>query len=271
MAEPAREEIQAKNRTAPPSREVYEAIREEALEELGRPSSALFWSALAAGLSMGLSLIAEGVLRAHLPQEPWMPLVTKLGYPAGFLAVILGRQQLFTENTVKPILPLMNRGTPTVIKDVARLWAVVLAGNLIGAALVATYISLTASFEPYIQMSFAEIGREAMRDSFSGHLLSGVIAGWMIALMVWLLPYAESARFWVVLFMAYFVGLGGLSHVIAGSVEVFVLAATGEQSWLNALFAFTLPTFLGNALGGVTLVAALNHAQVVSGEDGSRR
>src|SRR5690349_9073033 len=102
-------EDEAEERSSPSGKIVYKAILKEAEDELERPSSALFWSGLAAGLSMGFSLVGEGLLRAHLPDKPWRPLVAKLGYSVGFLIVILGRQQLFTENTLTPILPLLQR------------------------------------------------------------------------------------------------------------------------------------------------------------------
>src|SRR5687768_12429071 len=100
---------EARERASPSGRIVYDAVVQEAEEELRRSSAGLFWSALAAGLSMGFSLFAEGLLRHYLPDERWEPLVAKLGYSVGFLVVILGRQQLFTENTLTPVLPLLRR------------------------------------------------------------------------------------------------------------------------------------------------------------------
>src|SRR3954452_17946948 len=101
------EQDEAESRSSPSGKIVYKAICTESEEELDRPTSALFWSGLAAGLSMGFSLVGEGLLRAHLPDEHWRPLVAKFGYSIGFLIVILGRQQLFTENTLTPVLPLL--------------------------------------------------------------------------------------------------------------------------------------------------------------------
>src|SRR3954447_16220533 len=137
----------ARERRSPSGRVVYDAVMQEAYEELDRSSSALFWSALAAGLSMGASMIAEGVLRHALPDAPWRPLVAKLGYSFGFLIVILGRQQLFTENTLTPILPLMRRKSWKTFCDVARLWAVILIGNLFGALAFGFVAARTPSFE----------------------------------------------------------------------------------------------------------------------------
>src|SRR3954451_25035553 len=106
-----KEESEAEELRSPGGAVIYRAVLKEGMEELERPSSALFWSGLAAGLSMGASLIAEGLLSSHLPDSEWKPLVTKLGYSVGFIVVILGRQQLFTENTLTPILPLMREKT----------------------------------------------------------------------------------------------------------------------------------------------------------------
>jgi formate/nitrite transporter FocA (FNT family) len=131
------EQQQADDRSAPSGKIVYKAILKEGEEELERSSSALFWSGLAAGLSMGFSMIAEGLLSAYLPDTHWRPLVAKFGYSLGFLIVILGRQQLFTENTLTPILPLLQKKDAKTAGNVLRLWTVVLVANLIGALAMA--------------------------------------------------------------------------------------------------------------------------------------
>jgi formate-nitrite transporter family protein len=262
------EHQEAEERSAPSGKIVYKAILKEGEEELARPSSALFWSGLAAGLSMGFSMIAEGLLHAHLPDAPWRPLVAKFGYSVGFLIVILGRQQLFTENTLTPVLPLLRRKDGATLVNVSRLWAVVLVANLLGALLVAVVAARTEAFDPHVREAFAEMGRKAMEHGFGATVLRGVFAGWLIALMVWLLPFAETARVWVIVIITYFVGLGNFSHIIAGAVEVFSLAAAGQAAWSAVLGSYVVPTLLGNVLGGVTLVATLNHAQVVAGGGG---
>ncbi|HYE95312.1 MAG TPA: formate/nitrite transporter family protein [Rubricoccaceae bacterium] len=261
----AAEAADAASRSAPGGRVVYEAILIEGEEELARPSSALFWSGLAAGLSMGFSLVAQGLLQAALPGTPWRTLVAKLGYSIGFLLVILGRQQLFTENTLTPVLPLLKRKDASTAGHVLRLWGVVLAANLLGALVFALVAARTTAFDPEVRAAFVEIGRRAMEPGFATVLLRGIFAGWLIALLVWLLPYAESARVLVIVIVTYLVGVAHLSHIIAGSVDTFALAAAGRASWGAVLLGYTLPTLIGNVLGGVTLVAALNHAQIVSG------
>ena len=257
-----KERSQADERARPNVLVVHELIREEGERELRRPIIGLAWSALAAGLSMGFSLVAEGLLRAHLPDAPWRPLVAKLGYTVGFVIVIAGRQQLFTENTLTPVLPLLNKPEGRTLGRLLRLWAIVLAANLLGALLFAWTVSHTGVFEADVRKTFADLGREALRGGFGLHFLRGIFAGWLIALVVWLLPAADYARLQIILILTYLVGVAGLAHIIAGSVEVLYLVTTGDASWGSYFGQFMVPTLLGNTLGGVTLVAALNYGQV---------
>lgn len=245
---------------------LHEAIRKEGEDELLRSSSALAWSSLAAGLSMGFSLVAQGLLQNALPDQAWRPLISMLGYSIGFLIVILGRQQLFTENTITPILPLLARRNRATLFQVGRLWIIVLAGNLVGTAVFAWVIGSTGVFRPDVQRAFAEIGREVMDSNWLAVIIRSVFAGWLIALMVWMLPGAQESRVAIIIIITYLVGLAGLSHIIAGSVEVLYLVVTGGVSVGQYLLQFMLPTLAGNIIGGTALVAALNHAQVAAGE-----
>ncbi len=261
-----REQKEVQRRSAVRAAVVHEAIQKEGEEELLRSTSALAWSGLAAGLSMGFSLVSEGLLRASLPEAGWVSLVSKLGYSVGFLIVILGRQQLFTENTITPILPLLARRNQATLLQVARLWSVVLVTNLAGAFIFAWIIANTRLFSPAIHAAFSTIGTEATSGDFWSILLRGVFAGWLIALMVWMLPGAENARVSIIVIITYLVGLGGFCHIIAGSVEAFYAANTGAIGWTHALFGYMVPTLAGNIVGGVALVAAVNHAQVMTDE-----
>ncbi len=255
---------EAEERSSVTPHVVHEAVRREGEQELQRSSSALAWSGLAAGLSMGFSLMAEGILRSKLPDAPWRPLISKFGYCTGFLLVILGRQQLFTENTLTPILPLLHSKNRSSFAAVARLWAVVLASNMVGAVAVAWVLGNTPMFEPGVRHAFHEIGLEALSLPFSTALLRGVFAGWLIALLVWILPSAETARFFVIVGLTWVIGVCGFTHVVAGAIEVLFMAMTGAASWEHAVLGYILPALLGNIIGGVSLVAAINHAQVVS-------
>lgn len=259
--------VETERRQSPSATVVHDTIYKEAESQLVRPTTALFWSGFAAGLSMGLSMITEGILHAYLPDADWKPLVSNFGYSVGFLAIILARQQLFTENTLTPMLPLLHRKDMQTFKNVLRLWGVVLVANLLGVFIIALISAKTGAFEPEVKEAFSALGKKSMEPDFLTILLRGIFAGWLIALMVWLLPFAETARVWVIVIITWIVGIAELSHVIAGSSETFVAAFSGIASWGDVLGGYLLPSLIGNILGGVILVAVLNHAQVSSTDD----
>jgi formate-nitrite transporter family protein len=246
----------------------YEVIRREGVKELERSTAALAWSGLAAGLSMGFSFVAIGILHSRLPDAPWRPLVVSLGYTLGFLIVVLASQQLFTENTLKAIVPLLAHPGGKMLANVARLWSVVFLANMVGALIFAAVLATTDLFPAEVHRSFLETGRKAVEHGFPTAVLKAVFAGWLIAIMVWMLPAAESSHVLVVLIMSYLVSLGEFLHIIAGATEVFYLAFIGELGWGGTVTRFIAPVLLGNVIGGVMLVSALNHAQVVAGEEG---
>jgi formate/nitrite transporter FocA (FNT family) len=255
------QEEKAEEQQLPEGEIVYRAVRQDGDHALAWSADRLWWSGLAAGLSMGFSLATEGLLRAHLPDADWMPLISKFGYAVGFVIVVLGRQQLFTEQTLTAVLPLLSRDRPGVFIDVARMWVVVLVANLVGTAGFAATAAWTEAFDPHVRTVFAEIGREAMSHSFGTTLVRGILAGFLIATMIWLLPGSGSARLFVVLLLTYIVGLAGLSHIIAGSTETLLLVFIGERAFTDYLLNYFTPTLTGNAIGGVGLVALLAHAQ----------
>jgi formate/nitrite transporter FocA (FNT family) len=256
---------EAERRAAITAATVHEAIRLEGEAELARPTSALAWSGFAAGLSMGFSLVAQGVALPLLPDLPWRQLVTKFGYALGFLIVILGRQQLFTENTLTPIIPLLSRRDLSQLPNVLRLWGVVLASNVAGALAFAWIVGSGEVFSPHIRQAFTLVSRDTLSPNPWAILVRAIFAGWLIALMVWLLPFAESGRIAVITMITYLVGLAGFPHIIAGGVEVLYLVVTGAFSPAAATVGWLLPTLFGNIIGGVAFVAALNHAQVIAG------
>lgn len=260
VSEAERDIIEAHSRPNAPL--IHETIRAEGESELARPVTALLFSGLAAGLSMGFSLIAEGLLRAHLPDAPWRDLVSKLGYAVGFLIVVLGRQQLFTENTITPILPLLHNRDLRTFGLVARLWGLVLVANIAGTWAVSAVLAGTNLFPIEIRNAFAAISQHAIEASFGITVLKGIFAGWLIALMVWLIPGSGESRSAVIVLLTWLVSIAGFAHIIAGSVEVSFLVFSDQASVADYLWRFFFATLLGNVLGGVTLVAALNYGQV---------
>jgi formate/nitrite transporter FocA (FNT family) len=114
-----------------------------------------------------------------------------------------------------------------------------------------------------------EIGSEAAQLSFSAALVRGIIAGWLIALVVWLTAADRRSPLVVIGIPTYVLAVAQLAHIVVGSVEVLFLVMTGNHGWGDYWLRFFTPALIGNCIGGVTLVAALNHAQVTSGEDDS--
>jgi formate/nitrite transporter FocA (FNT family) len=250
--------------TAPHALIIHEVVREEGEEGLQRSAGALAWSGLAAGLSMGFSFLTLALLRSHLPDAPWRPLVDSAGYSLGFLIVILGRQQLFTETTVTAVLPLLIRRDYPTFRAVLRFWAIVLAANLAGALLFAALLALPGVFPDAVNQALVDTGREAVSGAFLPTMLRSVLAGWLIALMVWILPSARSARMFVVLLLTYVVALGRFSHTVAGAIDAAYLVFSGNGGVSGFLVKFLAPTLIGNTIGGVTLVAMLNHAPLAA-------
>lgn len=141
-----------------------------------------------------------------------------------------------------------------------RLWAIVLAANLVGTILFAAVVSRPGIFRPELFHALEELAQETVDGPFWPVLVKSVFAGWLIALMVWLLPSAHSARLFVIVILTYVVSLAGLSHIVAGSAEAAFAVFTGHATVSDYILRFMVPTLIGNTIGGVSLVALLNHA-----------
>jgi formate/nitrite transporter FocA (FNT family) len=251
---------QAADASAPHARVIHEVVRQEGEVELKRSVGALVWSGLAAGLSMGFSLLSMSFLHAGLPDKPWRHLVESPGYSVGFVITILGRQQLFTESTLTSLLPFLVLRDRKTLLALLRTWGVVLAANLVGTSAFAAVISPNGIFPDAVHQAMVGFGTEILEGEFGPKMLRAVFAGWLIALMVWLLPSARSARLFVIMLLTYVVALGTLPHIIAGSVEAAFAVFSGHASVRDYLVDFLAPTLLGNTIGGVALAALLNYA-----------
>jgi formate/nitrite transporter FocA (FNT family) len=240
---------------------IYEVLRREGEEEMSRPISSLWWSGVAAGLSISFSLLSQAILQDHLPDRSWRPLVSDLGYPVGFLISVLGRQQLFTENTITVVLPVAASPTLANLRRLSRMWAIVLSANIAGTLFAALFCCLTPVLHPDILAVMLDISRHSMEGSPLDLFFRAITGGFLIAAMVWLLPSARSAEFLVITMMTYLIAVGGFAHVIAGSFEAFMLAVSGQiDVWRVALVA--APVLLGNIVGGTVLFTLISHAQV---------
>ncbi|HBM3186520.1 TPA: formate/nitrite transporter family protein [Klebsiella oxytoca] len=240
----------------------HEVIRQEGEKELERDAMALLWSAIAAGLSMGAALVAKGIFHVHLSELPGGFLLENLGYTFGFVIVILARQQLFTENTVTAVLPIMHKPTLSNIGLLLRLWGVVLAGNLIGTAIAAWAFDVMPVFDEPTREAFLKISLKVMQNPPLEMFANAIISGWLVATMVWMFPAAGSAKIIVIILMTWLIALADTTHIVVGSVEIFYLVFNGTLPWQEFIWPFALPTLAGNICGGTFIFALLSHAQI---------
>lgn len=258
-----REAREVEERSAPITPVIYEVVRKFGEEEMARPSVSLWWSGVAAGLSISFSLLAEAILEMRVPESSWQPLVVALGFPVGFLMVVLGRQQLFTENTITMVLPVMARPSRTTFRKLGRVWSIVLAANLFGTLLAALFCTFTPAISPETREAMLEISRHSLDRGWVEMLFRGVTAGFLMAAMVWLIPSADNTQFHVVAVMTYLIGISDSVHIVTGSVQAFLMLANGVGNPALLLGNFALPVLAGNIIGGTVLFATISYAQVM--------
>ncbi|MDU5729978.1 MAG: formate/nitrite transporter family protein [Citrobacter freundii] len=222
---------------------IHEHIRQDGEKEMERDAMALLWSAIAAGLSMGASLLAKGIFHVQLEGVPGGFLLENLGYTFGFIIVIMARQQLFTENTVT-------------------LWSVVLLGNIIGTGVAAWAFEHMPIFDEETRDAFVKIGMDVMKNSPVEMFSNAIISGWLIATMVWMFPAAGAAKIVVIILMTWLIALGDTTHIVVGSVEILYLVFNGTLHWSDFFWPFALPTLAGNICGGTFIFALMSHAQI---------
>lgn len=256
------ERVEAATLTRLKSRIVYEIIRQEGRSELSRPQTSIWWSGIAAGIGISISLAMEAMLRVALPDAAWRPLVENLGYTAGFLLVILGRLQLFTENTVTAVLPTLADPCRKTIFGTARLWITVFLANMIGTAIAAAFFTFGGALEPQVTAAALEISTHVADWGAWETFVKALPAGFLIAALVWMLPSAERSEFWVIFFFTYLIAIGEFAHVVVGSAELFMVVFSGEASLMKVTFVNLLPALAGNIIGGTGLFAMLAWGQV---------
>jgi formate/nitrite transporter FocA (FNT family) len=249
--------------------QIHDNILESADKEINRSAASLLMSALAAGMVIGFSFLASGFAH-HVAPEAYRRAATAAVYPLGFIFVIVARSELFTENTLDPIIPLLERRDRETFVKLLRMWALLLIGNLVGALIFGSVLARTAVVDADLRPSLLQTAVTATSGGFGHVLYAGVFAGWLIALLSWLLSStmqtgAQIALIWLCTAP---ISAFHFRHSIAGSVEAFYRAALGDASWGEMLGNFVVPSVLGNAIGGVLLVALLNYGQVAPEKEG---
>ncbi len=254
------EEIDERLRLASPT--IYEIIATEGEEELARSLPSLGWSGLIAGLCISFSIFCEGYIKYNLPAEGNYFLLENLGYTFGFVIVIIGRLQLFTENTITVVLPVLEKRTKRNFIRTLKLWGVVMMTNFIGT-FIAAFLVVHYNFVPPELLSvFTEISRHAVDQDLLHIFQMAIPAGFLIACLVWMLPSARGGtEFWVIIMMTYIIAIGDFAHIVAGSAEAFLLLLQSQISVMKCL-GFLMAASAGNIIGGTFMFAVLAYNQV---------
>jgi formate/nitrite transporter FocA (FNT family) len=245
------------------SRQILQHEIDEGLDALERPVVGLFVSGLSAGLDLGFSLFLMAVAVTHadgaLPRPMERLLVANL-YSVGFIFVILGRSELFTEQTTLAVLPTL-RGRASVA-TLLRLWAVVWVSNMLGAAAFAFLATVVGPSLGVIRLeAFGEIAHRLTDHPWRTILLSGVLAGWLMGLLSWLVAAGRDTISQIVLvwLVTTSIGFASLHHAVLGATEVFSGAFAGRGIGSGDVGRFLLWATLGNTIGGVVFVAILKY------------
>ena len=263
MDELSQKERQILKENAPmQSQMVFKIIREEGEEELNRKFSALAFSALAAGIFVSFSFFFRAVLHLHMGDSQFEPIISSFGYTVGFVIVILGRMQLFTENPIVTIIPLLSNFTAKEFFKVVRLWGIVFFFNIVGTTIAALFFSHDFAVSVEVSNAMHDVAINVMKLPATDNLIRGIPAGIIIAALVWVAPQTKNFRLATIIFFVYFIALGEFAHVVVGSCEMAFEVIDGEANFFDYFFRFLIPTFFGNVLGGAGIFTLLIYHQV---------
>lgn len=263
----------------PEAKKPYPQILKEevaaGMSEMRRPALGLFFSGLSAGLDVGFSLLLMAVMRTLTKDSP-RPLAEILVanmYAVGFIFVVLGRSELFTEHTSLAVLPVL-RGKST-IGALLRLWSLVYVANVIGAALFAALVAWTAPMLGVIDpKAFGEIAHRLTDHTWLAIFIGGMFAGWLMGLLSWLVTAARDtiSQIVIVWMITSAIGFAHLQHPIVGAVEVLASYFAHQSTTLGDFAKFLTWSTLGAAVGGTVFVAIVKFSHASrSGEAGQGR
>jgi formate-nitrite transporter family protein len=260
-----------KNLERPSAQDIYEQVANNARQELGRSTISLAISGLAGGVFMGLSALGNAMAIALLTSpgataSNTVLFVARMFYPLGFIVVILGRSQLFTENTLYPVALVL--AEKKHFWKTLRLWATVLSANVLGALVFAALATLTHALRPDMVQALAQLGLDAIHNPAATIFWSGVMGGWIIATVAWLVSGSHSitGSVMIIWMLTFVVGLGNFAHCIAASGEILAAVLSGKAGWMSYP-TWLLPAVAGNICGGVGMVTLLEYGQVIYGND----
>lgn len=244
--------------------DILEAAIRDGLEQLERPMPSLALSSVAAGLILGFTAMAVGVVTSILEplgQTILGRLIVATVYPLGFVVCMMSGTELFTEHTATAVYPVLDRRAS--IPLLLRLWVVVLVGNVLGAGISAR---LLVAAEEVIgaKVGYISVGSHLVEFGAPSLLVSALLAGWLMALGAWLIlatppTVSQMLSIYVVTFL---IGLGGLHHSIAGSAEILTAYFVSDQFTMFEVTRFVGLAVVGNLLGGSLFVGVLNYGHI---------
>jgi formate/nitrite transporter FocA (FNT family) len=246
------------------SEEVLKEQYASSIMEYRRSQSGLFLSALTAGLEIGFSIVLMGLFYTTFVEsvdKSALHLIISLGYPLGFIFVIIGKSQLFTEQTALAVIPFL-KGVVN-FKELMKLWSVVLIGNIIGASLFALFITWIGPEREIISPdAFKEFAHTLVKPKWYIVIGSAILAGWMMGLLSWLINSAQEtiSRIFIVVLVTFVIGYGKLHHCIVGTVELVAGLIYTEDVNLALYGSTLLFSIFGNIIGGAFFVAGLKYS-----------
>ncbi|HET7323617.1 MAG TPA: formate/nitrite transporter family protein [Halococcus sp.] len=261
----------SESRTEPTSQQTpYEDIVlaqiERGQRELERRADGLFLSALAAGLDIGFGPLAMVIFLSliggafgHFLSE----FILANLYSIGFIFVVIGRSELFTEHTATAVFPVLD-GRES-LAALGRLWGVVFVGNVIGAAIFAGGIVFATPTDLIHPEAFAELAATYTTQESLVLLVGAVFAGWLMGLVSWLVAAAQDTmgRVFFVWLPTAVIAFAHFPHSIAGTVEVLLGTFASPDITLFEYGRFLLIATVGNAIGGTFFIALLRYGHVV--------
>src|ERR1041384_6033306 len=172
--------------------QILEGVIENGRDELSRSTLGLMFSGFGGGISMGLTGLAVALAISYLGKGPVQEFVSFFFYPIGFIVVIIGRAQLFTENTLFPVVLVLDERKHVL--NTLRLWAAVFVSNVAGAVFFGWLVIKTGALPANFADSLAGLGVHAAAGHFTQIFAKAIIGGWMIALVAWMV----SASHWTI-------------------------------------------------------------------------
>ncbi|KTG09187.1 formate transporter [Haloprofundus marisrubri] len=252
-----------------PARDILETQIEEGLHEIHRELDGLFLSGLSAGLDIGFGPLLMAVILTlsagsygDLPTE----LLLASAYSIGFIFVVLGRSELFTEHTTLAVLPVIDGRAS--LRDLGRLWSVIFVSNVIGGLVFALFVvNVIPTIGVVRPESFVTVAEKLIDHGAWGMFLSAVLAGWLMGLLSWLVTAAQSTmgRLLIIWLITAAIGLLHLPHSIAGNVEVLFGLFLAPEITLADYGRFLVLATLGNVVGGSVFVALLKYGHISRG------